>query len=352
MLTWCTMLLAQTQAADRRFAMPEWLWMLWLAPLAALVLALGWTLRRRARRRLAEASLLRVIAPSRGAWMGPPLAAGLLLALTALVGAAARPQADPYERQVDKVGRDVVFVVDVSRSMLADDVAPNRLERVKLWIRDTVKAIEGDRVALIGFAGANVVKCPLTLDYAFFALAIEELSPSSVGRGGTNIGDAIRKAINEVFDETVGRHKDIILFTDGEDHGSYPLEAAAAAREAGIRIIAVGVGSEGDGSTLPADATGRGPKGTFEYEGEIVRSRLEGSQLARVATASKGGVYLPVGTGTIDLPQVYKDLIGAAAGSEIRAGAVVEYREMFQWFVALAVVLLFLEGVIRAILMS
>ncbi|MCC6283879.1 MAG: VWA domain-containing protein [Phycisphaerales bacterium] len=345
-------LLAQATAGERRFALPGWLWMLWLIPVCALVLGLGWILRRRARRRLAEARLLRVIAPGRGAWMGLPMSAGVLLALAGLVGAAARPQADPYERQVDKVGRDVVFVVDVSRSMLADDVAPNRLERVKMWIRDTVKAVEGDRVALVGFAGANVVKCPLTLDYAFFALAMEELSPSSVGRGGTNIGDAIRKAVNEVFDDTVGRHKDIILFTDGEDHGSYPVEAAAAAREAGVRIIAVGVGSEGEGATLPADASGHGPKGTFEYEGEVVRSRLEGSQLARIATASKGGVYLPVGTGTIDLPQVYKDLIGAAAGSEIRAGAVVEYREMFQWFVGAAVVLLMLEGAIRAFLTS
>src|SRR5207248_2088929 len=124
--------------------------------------------------------------------------------------------------------------------MLAQDVAPSRLERTKIWINDLVGSLRGDRVSLVAFAGAAVVKCPLTLDYGYFRMSLEELSPGSVPRGGTLIGDAIRKTMSQVFDvggAAASRHRDIILITDGEDHESFPVQAAEQAGKDGVRII-------------------------------------------------------------------------------------------------------------------
>lgn len=254
--------------------------------------------------------------------------------------ALARPQTDPRERDVSVRGRDVVFLVDVSRSMLATDLAPCRLERAKLWIKDVSATLAGDRVALVAFAGASVVVCPLTLDYGFFTMALDDLSPRTVPRGGSLIGDAIRRTMTGVFEPTA-RHRDIILITDGEDQESFPAEAAAEAGKQGIRIITIGVGSE-IGAAVPAESGGAMRDGDAE-----VRSRQDSAGLAKIAAASAGGVYFNVGTGTIELDRVYADLVAASEKSEVKAAASIEYAERFPWFLAIALAMLLVEGFIR-----
>jgi Ca-activated chloride channel family protein len=230
-------------------------------------------------------------------------------------------------------------------------VAPDRLARTKLWINDLVNTLGGDRVGLVAFAGVPVVKCPLTLDHGFFRMELEELSPASAPRGGTLIGDAIRKAMSDVFEPGQGRHRDIILFTDGEDQGSFPVEAAKAAGEAGVRIIAIGIGSELEGAFVPAEqaATDR----YVEHEGSRVRSRLDGTTLAAIAQAAREaggqGVFLNVGTGTIDLDTVYRDLIASAERTETSQLASVSYRELFPWFLGVALACLALETLIPSV---
>jgi Ca-activated chloride channel family protein len=268
--------------------------------------------------------------------------AGLLLAAVALIPVAlARPQWHPREEEVSIKGRDVVFLVDVSRSMLAQDVSPSRLGKAKLWINDVVGSVKGDRVALVAFAGSTAISCPLTLDYGFFRMALDELSPASVPRGGTNIGDAIRKTLAQVFDGTEGRGRDIILITDGEDQESFPVQAAEQAGEQGVRIIAIGIGSE-QGSLVPGEGTSM-----VTYNGERVRSRMDAHSLAQIASASKGGVFFNVGTGTIDLERVYQDLIATADKSEIGKQTTVRYEEMFPLYLVLAIGLLTLEVFFR-----
>lgn len=332
-----------------RLADPSWLAWLWALPALLALFVLASRRRRRAVARFAQAGLAERIglrsAPIRGA-------VRLFAALTALgciTVALARPQWDPTPTPVMRKGRDVVFLIDVSRSMLARDLPPSRLERSKLWINDLAQSLKGDRVGIVAFAGAASIRCPLTTDYAFFRLTLEELDTRSAPRGGTNIGDAIRKTISDVFKadpDSPTNFRDIVLITDGEDQQSLPVEAAQRARELGIRIIALGIGSDTAGAAIPIEGD-RGREQALSYEGQEVRSAQDSKTLREIATASAGGVYLNVGTGTIDLERVYADLIRGAAQADIEEVETVRYREGFQYLLAIALGMLCLEVVIR-----
>lgn len=228
---------------------------------------------------------------------------GMLLAVTAL----GRPAWGLKESVITKKGRDIVFVVDVSRSMLAEDLYPNRLERAKLSIMDTLEAVDGDRVALVAFAGTAVVKCPLTLDYPFFLGALRELSPVSVSRGGSLIGDALRKVSRDVLKGS-GGYQDIILITDGGDQESVPVEAARELGEKGVRILAIGLGDEETGVRIPVTGPG-GEKTYLTYNGQEVWSRLDSAVLKDIARATEGGQYLNVATGNFNLDEIYASLV-------------------------------------------
>lgn len=317
-----------------RLAEEQWLHALWAIPLLAGLLAWAGVRRRSAVRRFAG--------PRLAVLLGPPASRLVRMARWCLVlGAAslmavalARPQWDPREETFERTGRDVVFLVDVSRSMLAADLAPSRLERAKIWIKDLVATLGNDRVGLVAFAGTAVVKCPLTVDTSFFRLALDALGPDSVSRGGTFIGDAIRTTLDEVVEDDDSAC-DIILFTDGDDHESFPVQAAEAAGERGIRIIALGLGSS-SGGIVPG----------VTYQDREVVSRLDAATLSEIASASAGGVYLNVGTGTIDLERVYADLASPARKKRLEDGRAVRYREGFQLFLGAAMAMLFLEGFI------
>jgi Ca-activated chloride channel family protein len=164
--------------------------------------------------------------------------------------------------------------------------------------------------------------------------------------GGTMIGDAIRKAVDEVFGSGGEQFKDIILITDGEDHESFPEQAAAKAGTAGIRIIAVGLGNEDEGTPIPViDANGR--KTFLKYQGEIVRSKLGASTLKEVAINSSGGAYLPVRTGTFDLDTIYENLVLTAQKRDLEETTMMEYDEKFQVFLGVAVLLIVFEMLVR-----
>lgn len=321
---------------------------LWAALGAAICVALAVVLRHRDLRRFASAPMLKEILAGVSVRRSAFRAALVAIAAFATAVALARPGWNPRPKEVQRMGRDVVFVVDVSRSMLASDLYPNRLERAKLAIGDALEAIQGDRVGLVAFAGAAVVKCPLTVDYGFFRLALDELSPDSAPRGGTLIGDAIRVALDEVFDLTEDRHRDIVLITDGDDQESFPLEAAKRAGEAGVRIIAIGLGSETQGAPIPVlDAQGRPT--TLQYEGKEVLSRLQGSTLREIAEASAGGVYLNVATGNINLDEVYASLIRRAERGAIDSATKNVYDEGFQWLLGLALAALTAEALLSPV---
>ncbi len=238
-----------------------------------------------------------------------------------------------------KSGRDIIFLLDVSRSMLAEDIKPNRLERAKLGITDTLQTLDGDRVALVAFAGASAILCPLTQDYAFFKQALDEADPNSVGRGGTLIGDALRMINSYVTDEQEAKYKDIILITDGEDHESFPVEAAAELGKRGLRIFAIGLGNDTEGYRVP-DATN---KSFITYNGKEVWSKLDSSTLRQIAMATPGGKYLRVATGAADLGEIYKALsLASERELESKGQETVHKIQRFRAFLVIALLCLVL----------
>ncbi|MFM9958007.1 MAG: VWA domain-containing protein [Phycisphaerales bacterium] len=332
------------------FALPENLVWLWALPAAVAIAWVALSRRRAAARRFIEAGLLPRVVQGGGASIGRWVLKTLcvLLAGGAVVVAAARPQftlpgEKEEERRTERMGRDVCFVIDVSRSMLAEDLKPNRLERSRLWLNDVLEVVRGDRVALVAFAGSAVVKAPLTHDYAFVRMQLDSLSPGDVARGGTNIGDAVRLALDEVFDLKEPRFRDIILITDGEDQESLPLEAAEKAGTAGVRLITLGIGDSSDGARIPiTDESGR--RTFVTYQGKEVFSRMDAATLQQMALATPGGVFFNVGTGTIELDKIYAGLIASAEKSELgEAGSAPRLPERFQWFIGAALVLLGVE---------
>lgn len=319
----------------------DWLWLLGALPAVAALLIAAAAARRRALARFAEVELHELLGIRGPGWVRAVAGAVAIVALAGFALGLARPRGNPRAAEGKATGRDVVFLVDVSRSMLAADLAPTRLERAKLWIKDVTATLAGDRVALVAFAGSSVVKCPLTLDYTFFSLALDELSPTSVTRGGTNIGDAIRRTLDDVYGKDDQRPKDVILFTDGDDQESFPVQAAERAGERGVRIIALGLGDSATGATVPAEGSG-----VLQYNGARVLSRQDSGSLAAIAWASAQGVYFNVGTGTIELDRVYHDLVQNAPGTEIRAHKTVVYEEYFQPWLILAAIGLLAEFVV------
>jgi Ca-activated chloride channel family protein len=260
---------------------------------------------------------------------------------------------------VERAGRDVCVIVDVSKSMLADDLAPTRLGRTKVWLNDLIDGMSGDRLAVIAMAGRPALVSPLTHDYAFARFVIEQLDPTAAGKGGTNLGDAVRLAVDEAFpdDEAVGddaegvqraRFRTVLLISDGGDTvDSLPVEAARAAGERGIRLVTIGIGSEA-GATVPdVDPFGR-PSGVVrDARGRAVVSKLDSATLRAMAEATPGGVYLDVGTRDIDLAEVYAGLMQQAAAREMEWAQGVVYEEWYGVFALGALVCLFLSEVIN-----
>ena len=273
----------------------------------------------------------------------------LLMSFIIIVIALTEPKWNPQAQKIKRQGRDICILLDTSRSMLAEDLKPSRLERSKIAIADLLEILAGDRIALVTFAGNSTVKCPLTQDYAFVRMALADISTESTTRGGTMIGDAIRKATEEVFDKQSREYKDVILITDGEEHEgaeSFPVQAAEKAAADGIRIIAIGLGDENEGSRIPMTGP-NGEKAFLKYKGKEVWSRLGGDLLRNIVYVTEGGKYLSVGPGTtLDLGQIYENLIASAAKRELESTTMLQYDEKFQIFVALALVLLICEALI------
>ena len=250
--------------------------------------------------------------------------------VTGLIALAGPRFGTQYEDVIPR-GSDLYVLIDVSRSMLAEDVPPSRLGRAKADVAALVNRLEGERIGLIAFAGQAVVKCPLTVDYDAFRRSLDELDTTSAPRGGTAIGDAIRKAL-EVFQARADRDQAIVLITDGDDQQSYPLEAATVAAEHHVTIFTIGLGDTDHGARIPQAAQS---KSYVEYQGHQVWSKLDGSLLKEIALKTSG-VYVPVGTRAYDLGELYAKYLQGRRGSEEQKGKRIRRADQFQIFLALA----------------
>ena len=229
----------------------------------------------------------------------------VLLGVSGLAMSIASMQPQMGERFVatPRLGAEIMVAIDVSRSMLADDAKPNRLERAKAEIRDLLGYLGDDHVGLIAFAGRASVLSPMTPDKSFLRLALDEAGPHSVPRGGTKLAEAIRRAVVG-FGAPGPAQRALILITDGEDHDSFAVDAAKAAGEAGIKIIAIGFGDERGSEIFVRDPRTGARTQVRDSEGRPVISRLNGDLLRELALATDGA-FVPAGTGVLDLASIY-----------------------------------------------
>ncbi|MBN1852679.1 MAG: VWA domain-containing protein [Pirellulales bacterium] len=319
---------------------PYYLFGLWLLPLVAALLVYAHRKRIASARQFADPAMVeRLMPPLSGPrpWIkGSLILAGVALLILAL----ARPRFGVYFEKVSQRGVDLYVALDVSRSMDAEDITPSRLERAKFEIRDLLTRLVGDRVGLIVFAGKPVVKVPLTTDYGFFQMVLDSIDTGSAPRGGTMIGDAIRKAM-EAMPEQRDRDRVIVLITDGEDHDSYPQEAAEQAGEGGIKIFTVALGNSREGARIPIRDEQRGLQ-YLKYAGQEHWSKVDDRLLKEIAVNTQGA-YIPSAALTEGLGKIYDNHLAKLAQGEIQEEKRKRYREQFQLFVCLGLVLLMIE---------
>ena len=322
------------------FANGQVLWLLLFIP-PLLVVFFWWALRERQRlmAQFIQARLLpRLIsgfAPTRQKFRY-----GLIIvAVALLIVALARPQGGADWEQVKQRGLDVVVAIDTSKSMLAEDIAPNRLQRAKLAALDLMQQAKSDRLGLVAFAGGAFLQCPLTIDDNAFRQSVEMLDVNIIPQGGTALAEAINTAL-AAFKEG-DNFKVLVLFTDGEDNDENALEAAQAAAKEGMKIFTIGIGTAEGEILRIKDAKGRTDY-LRDAEGNAVKSRLNETLLQQIAGATDGGFYLPLrGAKTIDT--LYEKGLAPLPKSEGQEKLVKRLHERYHWPLALAGLVLLAE---------
>ncbi len=331
-----------------RFANPHALWLLLTVPAAVLAYALASAHRRRLLARLGDAPLVAKMAGDVSPGRKTVRAALMVLTLALLAVALARPQAGGRARLTKQPGLDLVVALDFSRSMLAKDVYPSRLERAKRELEQLMDGLAGDRIGLVAFAGETLTYPPTT-DYAAVKLFWRDLSPWDMPVGGTAVGRAIRASLDQLVplrakEATAGsqRGQAILLLTDGEDTDSEPLAAADEASKLGVKIFTVGVGSR-SGELIPEyDDKGKVTVYVKDAEGKYVTSRLAEDTLAEIAKRT-GGELFHADAKRFGVEDAARAL-GGLKRTENEARLVREYDEVFEALLGPAFLLLVLEA--------
>ncbi len=273
---------------------------------------------------------------SKRRWKNILLVAALLL----LVITLARPQMGASVAPIKRKGVDIVFAVDTSLSMLAEDLKPNRLEVAKGEIGNFIGLLKGDRVGLVAFAGSAFVQCPLTLDYQAAKMFLDVIDTEIIPVKGTALGEAIRKA-SEAFNQQEKKYKVLILLTDGEDHGAKPLPAAEAAAKEGIIIYTIGLGSE-NGEPIPEyDENGSKIGYKKDKQGEVVLTKLDVTTLQKIALMTGGKFYQALDN-SLELNKIYEE-ISKLEKKELSSKLYTLYQDRYQYPLFLVILLLLIE---------
>jgi len=315
----------------------------WLVPIVILFYVWSWRKREESARKFADKSLLKELSGSLNKGRRKFKNSIIVFAVFLIVLALARPQWGFKWQEVKRQGLDVLIALDTSKSMLAEDVLPNRLERSKLAIKDLVKKLHGDRVGLIAFSGTAFLQCPLTVDYEGFLLSLEDISVDSIPVGGTSLSKAIYTGLKS-YEGGKKKNKILIIITDGEDLAGGVEGAAARAKAENVVIYCVGIGTQ-EGELIPI----RSRTGHMEFlkdqEGNVVKTRLNESVLQSLALQT-GGMYVRATGAEFGLDYIYENRLSKLEKEDFKAKMEKQYFERFQLPLALAFLLLLLEPLV------
>lgn len=319
-----------------RFAQPEYLYLLLIVPLLVMLFVWNTIRRKRKLQSFGDPELLAQYMPNVSS-IRPQFKFYIqIVAMMLLIIALARPQFGVKEQTVKRQGMEVMVALDVSNSMLAQDVAPSRLERSKQLLSKIIDDMTEDKVGLVVFAGDAYTQLPITCDYVSAKMFLSSISPSLVARQGTAIGSAIDLSIRSFGAESTASRA-IILITDGENHEDDAIGAAKLAKEKGIQVFVLGVGKP-EGSPIPLEGSMSFRK---DKDGNVVVSKLNEEMCRQIAQAG-GGMYLRVDNTNAAQRTLQKEL-GKLAKSELETRVYSEYNEQYQSFVILALILLVIE---------
>jgi len=323
-----------------RFAQSNLVYLLWIIPI--LIIFYIWSFRkhRKTLQRFAEKTLLNELTLSLNMRKRRLKTALIIIALLLALFSLVRPQWGFHWEKVKRKGIDILIAIDTSKSMLADDVKPNRLERSKLAVKDMVKKLNGDRIGLIAFAGDAFLQCPLTVDYSGFMLSLDSLSTDTIPKGGTSISAAIREAI-KVYEKEQKKYKILVLITDGEDHEGDPVKAAEEAKKEGVKIFCIGIGTK-EGELIPIANKNGGRVFLKDKAGNAVKTRLDESTLQKIALDT-GGCYVRSSGADFGLDLIYEKKLTKIEKKEFKDKMMRRFEERFQIPLAICLLLLLLE---------
>ena len=326
-----------------RIEAPDYLWLLAIVPILVILWLIHIAWKKRVLRELGDRFAFASLVP-RASQLRPVVKGVLiLLALVCLSLGIANPQTGSRMETVKREGVDIIFAVDVSLSMLAEDVKPSRLDRARQLVSACIDRLGGDRVGIIAYAGQAFPQLPVTTDLAAARLFLEGIGPDQISVQGTAISDAVRLSA-EMFDEEGEQARILVLLSDGEDHEGEVEEAAQIAAENGIRIMGIGLGRDRGGPIPIKDAYGRTAGFKEDKDGNKVVTKRDERLLTQVARKSNGK-YLD-GNDTRSAVDGLMEELAALERSEFESSLFTDYEDQFYWFAGLALLLLIADTLI------
>nr|WP_321228961.1 VWA domain-containing protein [uncultured Psychroserpens sp.] len=316
-----------------------WFWILLVIPVIILLFAILQFWKYRTQKRFANPKLLKRLSPNQSLFKSILKIVVLSLAIACFAIALVNPKIGTKLETVKRQGVDIVFAVDVSKSMLAEDVAPNRLEKSKQLVTQIINNLGSDRVGIIAYAGKAFPQLPITTDYASAKMFLNNMNTDMLSSQGTAINEAIKLA-KTYFDDEEQTNRVLIIISDGEDHSDVASTIAEEASEEGIRIYTIGVGDV-KGGRIPIKRNGVLLNYKKDNQGETVITKLNEETLKDIADEANGA-YIN-GNNTADVIKEIKDILNKMDKTEFEAKEFADYKDQFQWFLGFGVFFLFLD---------
>ena len=316
-----------------------YLYLLLVIPLLVLLFLYVQYWKRKKQRAFGDLNLIQKLSPEKSVFKPILKITVLLLALTCLIIGLVNPKMGTKIETVKREGIDIVFAIDVSKSMLAEDVAPNRLEKSKQLVSQLINQLGSDRIGIIAYSGSAFPVLPITTDYSVAKMFLQGMNPTMISSQGTSLDEAINLAATTFFDKKDKTNKLLILISDGEDHSENAEDAAAEAQKLGLKIITIGVGSE-KGGPIPLKRNGIVDSFQRDKNGEVVITKRNAEILTKIGKNSKGYVD---GNNTKTVLDFVKNTLDNIQKTEFEGMQTANFQSQFQWFLGFGFFLLLLD---------
>ena len=317
----------------------KYLYLLFILPLIVLVFLANLYWKRKKQREFGDLEMVKKLSPESSVFKPVLKLVVLLLAFLGLIIALVNPKIGTKMETVKREGIDIVFAMDVSKSMLAEDVAPNRLDKSKQIVSQIINQLGSDRIGIVAYAGSAFPVLPITSDYGVAKMFLQSMNTEMVSSQGTSLDEAIRLAIT-YFDQKSKTSKLLVLISDGEDHSEDAQAAAEEASKAGLKVITIGIGTE-KGATIPLKRNGVVESFQKDNNNQVVITKMNKESLEAIAKATKGG-YVN-GNNTKNVLEYIKATLDKIQKTEFESTEMADFQSQFQWFLGFAFLLLFAD---------